>query len=282
MNNEDQQDFLRALDVILSSVKDDFIGLPEDDLTSQEESIRAYEVMREVEAYIGEAASSDYYSTSRDRFAKMLACAHRHLPPGARVLDIGNAPGFLAYAFHKSKFKVSGLNLSDEWIRTYPNAEMVALFDVKACDIESSALPFEDDTFEAILFTEVLEHIAIKRPKDILPEFRRVLKPGGVVLFSTPNVCNLSNIIALMTGKNIFWPVEIFFGSTDRHNREFSPKEVFSLFEEAGFSVLEFFGVNDHANWRTGTQDLIYPYLASRAKGHPLLRNTIMAVFSAP
>lgn len=138
------------------------------------------------------------------------------------------------------------------------------------------------DFFDAILFTEVLEHIAIKNPKQILPEFMRLLSPSGVILFSTPNICNISNIIALMGGSNIFWPPDIFFGSTDRHNREFTPKEVLLLFNECGFQDIENFGINDHANWRTGTQDIIYKYLSIKSNSginHPLLRNTIVGVF---
>jgi len=262
-------------------VRDDQIGLRGQGQLETRYKDYGEAIMKEVEDYIGKAATSDYYASSRERFATMVCCAKRHLPPGATVLDIGNSPGFLGYAFFKAGFEVSGLNLSDAWLDAYPKPEMAAIFSVVSCDIESSALPFSNGAFDAILFTEVLEHIAIKNPRDILPELRRVLKPGGIILFSTPNVCNLSNVVALLTGVNIFWPVNMFYGSTDRHNREFSPNEVLSLFTESGFSALEFFGINDHANWRSGTQDLIYPYLATRKADHALLRNTIIGVFAA-
>ena len=277
MDQSQLHDMQKVFDSILSEVPDELIGLPRNGFISQEDKEFSCEIMKEVEAYIGVAASSDYYTTSRERFAVIIACARRYLREGT-LLDIGNAPGFLGYAFHKAGFEVSGLNLSDAYLEIYPNPEMVNLFNIISCDIEKTKLPFGDGMFDAILFTEVLEHIAIKNPKEILIEFKRVLKPSGIVLFSTPNICNLSNIIALMTGNNVFWPENIFYGSTDRHNREYSPKEVRSLFEDSGFGVLEFFGVNDHANWRAGTQELIYPYLA-KGREHPLLRNTIVGVF---
>ena len=106
-----------------------------------------------------------------------------------------------------------------------------------------------------------------------------MLRAGGKVLFSTPNVCNLSNVIALMKGSNVFWPTEIFFGSTDRHNREFTPAEVKKLFLEGGFKIHEFFGINDHANWRTNTQDDIYAFLGTNPESHSMLRNTTVGVF---
>lgn len=270
----------QALDLILSVVKEEDIGLPCADAAVYDQKDFVSKAMQELEAYIGSASSSDYYSSSRDRFATLVGCARRHLFSGATVLDIGNAPGYLAYAFNCAGYRVSGLNLSDAWLETYPKQEMAKLFDVQSCDIETQVIPFADGSFDAILFTEVLEHIAIKNPKYIISEFKRILKPGGYIIFSTPNVCNISNIISLMNGGNVFWPIEIFFGSTDRHNREFTPKEVRSIFKECGFETVEFFGINDHANWRTGTQEIIYSYLPTVKTSHPLLRNTIIGVFS--
>lgn len=48
------------------------------------------------------------------------------------------------------------------------------------------ALPFRDATFDAIVALEVLEHVP--KPGTMADEMRRVLKPGGHVLLSTPFV----------------------------------------------------------------------------------------------
>lgn len=228
---------------------------------------------------LGPIAKSDYFKCSRDRFSHILRLAYEALPRGSHLLDIGNAPGYLGEALRLSGYAVSGINLSEAWNSTYPDSSYLDRFGVLACDIEKSSLPYPDHAFDGIVFTEVLEHIVIKRPEDLLPEFKRVLKPGGIVLFSTPNVCNLSNICALALGKNVFWPTSIFYGSTDRHNREWTPLEVRQLFADAGFRVDFFYGMNDHANWRTGAASEIYSLLADEPKEHALLRNTIIGVF---
>lgn len=245
--------------------------------------MHAEQVLQIVESVIGEASKSQYYSCSRLRFAMMVQLAARHVPTlaskRAKILDVGNAPGYLGLALHNAGYQVSGINVTADWMGAYPSPEVASLFDVKVCDIEKEALLFADGTFDAVVFTEVLEHIAIKNPAEILPEFRRVLRNGGKVLFSTPNVCNLSNVVALMKGSNVFWPTEIFFGSTDRHNREFTPAEVRNLFLEGGFEIDEFFGINDHANWRTNTEHEMYAFLGTNPESHPMLRNTTVGVF---
>lgn len=98
--------------------------------------------------------------------------------------------------------------------------------------------------------------------------------------FSTPNVCNVSNVVSLLKGNNIFWDSDIFYGDTDRHNREFTPREVRSLFESNGFVTRAYFGMNDHANWRSGSAQHLYDYQAIYGTPeHGLMRNTIVGVF---
>jgi 2-polyprenyl-3-methyl-5-hydroxy-6-metoxy-1,4-benzoquinol methylase len=276
--SKDSHETLRA---ILEFYDESNIHLPAAPMELQAFASGAESIMKQVEADLGEIAHSDYFQCSRDRFKEIVKLAMLYLPARGRLLDIGNAPGYLALALSRHKFKIDGINLSDAWNAAYPSPDYLDLFNVTSCNIEHEALPYKDRTFDGIVFTEVLEHIAIRDPSLILPEFRRVLKPGGVLLFSTPNVCNLSNIIALARGLNIFWPIEMFYGGLDRHNREFTPAEVRQLFNGAGFRIMDFYGINDHANWRKGAADEVYAFLGSDPNGHALLRNTIIGAFSS-
>jgi len=268
------------LDAILNAYDGKNIDLPAPPPALEINNDNTELLMVALESQLGEAANSDYFKCSRERFSHIVKLAMRHVPAGGRLPDIGNAPGFLGLALLKAGFSVDGINLSDAWNSTYPDQECLNRFSVKSCNIEQDHLPYSDGSFDGVVFTEVLEHIAIKAPEQILPEFKRVLKPNGVVLFSTPNVCNLSNIVALAKGLNVFWRPEIFYGSLDRHNREYTPGEVRELFDKCGFQVLDFYGINDHANWRAGAAADIYSFLGRGPNDHPLLRNTIIGVFS--
>lgn len=256
-------------------------GLPAAPTYPTQIADRAAAIMEKSEALIGgEAVGGAYYQSSRDRFDALLRLSLRHVRAKGRILDIGNAPGYLAIMLAEAGFDIDGVNLSDEWNATYPNPKYVKQFRVVAADIEKQVLPYANGTFDAIVFTEVLEHIAITHPAKILAEFTRVLKAGGVIIFSTPNVCNVSNIVALAKGLNVFWGSDMFYGSTDRHNREWAPEEVLQLFSDGGFDATDFFGMNDHANWRAGAAQHIYEFQAKHGTpDHTLMRNTIVGAF---
>jgi glycosyltransferase involved in cell wall biosynthesis/2-polyprenyl-3-methyl-5-hydroxy-6-metoxy-1,4-benzoquinol methylase len=221
----------------------------------------------------------DYFKTSKERYATYIAAIRGYLPDHATILDVGNAPGHVAMCLHRLGFAITGINLNEEWRKTYPDPAWLEALSVQECDIEKSALPFSKGQFDAILFTEVLEHIAITDPGAILKEFHRVLKPGGLVFFSTPNVCNISNIYALLHGMNVFWKPKIFYGSCDRHNREYTPGEVIDCFQQADFEIVELWGINDHANWRADGSKFASEFISKFGDDSFLLRNTIVGIF---
>lgn len=229
---------------------------------------------------IGNGSMKQYFSVSENRYAHYLAAADACLPKDAKILDLGNAPGHVAIGLWTLGFKsIQGINLNAEWRALYPSPEWVRTFHVMEHDIESGDLPFTDQSFDGILFTEILEHIAIRDPVSIVAEMRRVLRPGGVVIFSTPNVGNISNIYALMHGRNVFWRPALFYGSLDRHNREYTISEVEDCFASGGLTKRWVWGINDHSNWREGCSQFAYDFIAAFGDDHELTRNTTVAVY---
>ena len=107
-------------------------------------------------------------------------------------------------------------------------------------DLERHRLPYEDGSFETAISGEVLEHLLVD-PMHMLLELRRVLKPGGTLVLTTPNISSwgsLSNILHAQVNPQIYSRYPQPSASDDRpHIREYTPKELNLLLTEAGFTV---------------------------------------------
>ncbi len=224
-----------------------------------------------------------YIEASLPRYRFVAAAALRHFHRGGKILDLGCAPGHMGIVLHGLGFEVHGIDLNQLWEETYPDRQWLQNLHVQALDVEKQPLPFADGTFDGVLFTEVLEHIALVSPVKVLQEIARVLKPGAVLLLTTPNVCNLANLLALANGKNIFWAPEIFYGSSDRHNREYTPAEVVATVEQSGLGIADRFLFNGPNNWNGSAIEHMYETLdVLRGLDSPLLGNTVFVAARRP
>lgn len=71
--------------------------------------------------------------------------------------------------------------------------------DYHEVNIERHPLPFDDGSFEVALFCEVIEHL-LTDPVAALSELGRVLRPGGLLVVTTPNAARLENVARLVAG----------------------------------------------------------------------------------
>ena len=105
-----------------------------------------------------------------------------HLQAGARVLDVGSGPGTITIdlARRVRPGLVTGVDASHDVVARAAGlaaSERVDNVDFRVGD--AYALDFADDAFDVVHAHQVLQHLA--RPVDALREFRRVLKPGGLL-----------------------------------------------------------------------------------------------------
>jgi 2-polyprenyl-3-methyl-5-hydroxy-6-metoxy-1,4-benzoquinol methylase len=245
-------------------------AFPKADLLVSETSFQLAEtLLEEVKheiASMGEDIST-YFDTARDRYQFTLQLIVDC--PKGKVLDLGCSPGHVSMALLNAGFEVFGIDLNTEYLKKYPSQAWMERLKINYVAFEHEPIPYPDAFFEYVIFTEVLEHIAVTDPLKILLEIKRVLKPGGFMLLSTPNVANISNVLALIKGDNIFWDPEIFYGSLDRHNREYTPREVVDLIAKADYSRYEIAYINTPSNWNSKTPE-IYG-LMSKWQGNPEL-----------
>lgn len=117
-------------------------------------------------------------------------------------------------------------------------------FDCPCFDIERERFPFADGEFDVVLFCEVIEHLT-ENPVFALSEIHRVLKPGGLVIVSTPNAARSGNLMRLWLGVNVF--DQYHLGAPlrgTRHSREYTMQELENLIGGCGFRVDRAYGKN--------------------------------------
>jgi ubiquinone/menaquinone biosynthesis C-methylase UbiE len=62
------------------------------------------------------------------------------------------------------------------------------------CDVTKS-LPFDDNTFDAVLASHVIEHVEWERTQAVLTDWCRVLKQGGVMTLWTPDFAKIIEVV---------------------------------------------------------------------------------------
>ena len=155
---------------------------------------------------------------------------------GKRVLDVGCLGGQISKLIQDNNNDVWGVEIN-------PSAAKAAEargIKVKVADVEEG-LPFDTDSFDAVNAGEVIEHLY--DTKYFFSEAARVLKTGGVFLFTTPNLNSLENRVRVATGGYLAmagaYP-EDHFGD---HIRQFNLGKIRELCAQTGFEVEDVRGV---------------------------------------
>lgn len=127
-------------------------------------------------------------------------------------------------------------------------------FDYQHFNIEEDDFPYEDNNFNVVIFAEIIEHLQ-NDPCKVLREIKRVLKLGGYLVLTTPNVARLENVARIINGANIYDPYS-GYGPYGRHNREYNCHELAMLLEHEGFELEMRFTADVHANLSATYVDL--------------------------
>jgi SAM-dependent methyltransferase len=139
------------------------------------------------------------------------------LPAETRVLDAGCGEGVLVDEY-AGRLRIEGLD---------PNYSSAR---VRSGSL--TALPYDAGTFDRALCLDVLEHLTFEDQPRALAELHRVLKPGGAVLVSVPNLAHLqSRIHFLLLGRLIRT------ASEHKHPGDRPASDYIRLAEGAGFTL---------------------------------------------
>ncbi len=222
-------------------------GLP---FASIEDVLSAY-AFDELPALLGDDAPpidtglASYLGTHWTRYMTTLRALDGI--PVTSALDVGVFPPLVFQALLANRFP--GVQMAGLWegpdpyvqsVRTVGNSDLPH-FDIRleAANSERDAWPYPDNSVDLVTGMEILEHLALD-PYFFFSEAARVLKPGGHILLTTPNVVSHRGVNKMLNGTapysfGIFVPSGGVYG---RHNREYAPQELPELGQAAGFQTV--------------------------------------------
>lgn len=140
-------------------------------------------------------------------FAERLVSGR--VPKGVRILDVGSGSGALAQRLHDAGFDVLGSDLD---ISDYKAETKAVQWNASGADLPEGAAPGE---FDCVCAVEILEHV--ENPMQALRNFRALLRPGGLLVLSTPNIGHpRSRLKFFLTGEPSYFGRAEYYSSGHR------------------------------------------------------------------
>lgn len=152
------------------------------------------------------------------------------------LLDIGCGDGAFAVQFLPLGWTVMGVEAEEAAVERARARKISA----HVHDVEGSRLPFGDGTVDCVFAGEVIEHLI--DTDHFLGECRRVLRPGGRLVLTTPNLASLENRLRLLFGRYPMWMDHSLAGTG--HLRYYTPRILTAQLGLHGFVVERHLG-----NW---------------------------------
>ncbi len=194
-----------------------------------------------------EAPTSTYVQRHRHEYIRTVRDIARTVPVGGSVLEIGSFFGVVCMALKTLGYEVTASDMP-EYINMPAQVERYARHGIHRAEVrlEDFLLPFADETFDAVIMCEVLEHLNFN-PIPLLKEINRIGKPKSIFYLSLPNLASIYNRNRFIGGRAVGVQVEDFFEQLDPkssaiangHWREYTAPEVRKILEPLGFTIAE-------------------------------------------
>jgi len=168
-----------------------------------------------------------WFNLNYYRFLETMNALNKFFSDPITLLEVGCSPGYLTTSLKLMGHNVYGIDIEPKKIQNVLKKQNII---VEKCNIEYEKIPFDDNTFHCIIFTEVIEHLNYVYLNFVMNELKRILKNNGLIILSTPNLAALENRILLLFGKEII---------RSDHNRVYTLKELVNLLTVNNFTIIQ-------------------------------------------
>lgn len=174
-----------------------------------------------------------------------------------RVLEVGCGQGVLLAHLRSRGWQVIGTELSDEAARF---ARETLQLDVRVGEL--TALQLDGGSFESVVLWHVLEHV--DDPASLVREVSRLVRPGGTILVSVPNVGSIEARL---------WKAGWFHLDVPRHLSHFTRHALTRMLEMNGFTI-------EHVGYFSPEYDF-FSFIQSTLNGLGLPQNLLYELLRA-
>lgn len=190
--------------------------------------------------------SGDLTVEARARYAFIENLLVADFSPPARIVELGAAPGDQIARLARLGYRATSVDIgiaADGWSTGETGRMQALLADAGVADVtwnlEQIPYPLDDASFDAVVMTEVFEHLR-DYPARSLQEVHRILRPRGRLYFTTPNVAYVVNRVRGLAGRNTASSLQDWIGGIPhaRHAREYTFGEIHELMSYAGLRVV--------------------------------------------
>lgn len=158
------------------------------------------------------------------------------LPKSGRILDLGCSAGSFLDMMAESRTDLTGVGVDIasrqiNYARLNVESKYAGRVKFVQVDEREPRLPFEDHSFDAVTCIEVIEHIHPYLALRMLADARRLLKPGGKLIVTTPNYRSAWPLIEWLLEKAS--PVKYH----DQHINKYTPNSLIKFMECGGYKI---------------------------------------------
>ena len=175
---------------------------------------------------------SDSDVTTQERKGKLLKTLAAYLRPGDKVLDLGCGGGQFTWGIWEAGYEAGGADILERALdlakTQFPRGHFFLLN-------SDGTIPSPDETYAAVWCSEVIEHIL--NVSGFLVEIKRVLRPGGFLILTTPYHGVLKNLLIAL------FKFDEHFDPEGSHIRFFDRKGLERCLKKTGFIPVSFEGI---------------------------------------